>query len=129
MDVWHSFFRFFIMIKQATVIRKLCKAIQEKRLVQFYYESKTSDKKEWRTVEPYLVGVRKQDSHIILSGWFIPTEEQLSENQQATQKQYLIERIDTDKIKVLAETFSRLKVDARKIYQTPTLEILCRVEF
>jgi hypothetical protein len=117
------------MIKQATVLRKLCKAIQEKRLVQFYYESKTSDKKEWRIVEPYLVALRKKDGHIILSGWFVPTKEQLRENQQADQKQYLIERIDKDEIRVLPETFSRLKVDAEKIYNTPTLEILCRVEF
>jgi hypothetical protein len=117
------------MIKQATVVRKLCKAIQEKRLVQFYYESKTSDKKEWRTVEPYLIGLRKKDGHIILSGWFIPTKEQLSENQREDQKQYLIERIHKDEIRVLPKTFTRLKVDSRKIYQTPTLEILCRVEF
>ena len=117
------------MIKQATVVRKLCKAIQEKRLVQFYYESKTSDKKEWRTVEPYLIGLRKKDGHLILSGWFVPNKDQLNEKQQPMQKLYLIERIDKDEIKVLAKTFDRLKVDSKKIYQTPTLEILCRVEF
>ena len=117
------------MIKQATIVRKICKAIQEKRLVKFYYESKTSDKKEWRTVEPYLIGIRKQDGHMVLSGWFIPTNEQLRRNQQEMQKLYLIDRIQKDAISVLPEKFSRIKVDARKISHTPTLEILCRVNF
>jgi hypothetical protein len=123
------FFHFLIMIKQAVIVRKLCKAIQERRLVQFYYESKTSDKKDWRTVEPYLVGIRKQDGHMVLSGWFIPTDEQLNDKQRAMQKLYLIDRIDKDAITVLPATFSRLKVESNKIYDTPTLEILCRVEF
>lgn len=125
---WHIFFANYFMIKQATILRKLCKAIHEKRLVKFYYESRTNDRKEWRTVAPYLVGIRKKDGHMILSAWFIPTPEQLHDNQKAMQKLYLIDRIDKDEITVLPETFKRLKVDASKITDVPTLEVLCRVD-
>ena len=127
-QAWHIFFASVSMLKQATILRKLCKAIQEKRLVKFYYESKTNDRKEWRTVAPYLVGIRKKDGHMILSGWFIPTAEQMHENQKAMQKLYLIDRIHKNDITVLPETIKRLKVDAHKINDVHTLEVLCRVD-
>ncbi len=109
------------------LVTKLCKAIHEKRLIKFFYENTTRNHKDWRTIEPYLIGIRKENGNIFLTGWFLPTKEQLEKGEKAEQKQYLIDRIE--KLSVLDKKFSWVRIDADKIYNTPTIEVVCNVNF
>jgi len=59
------------------MIELICPAIKAKQLIRFWYEDTTTDFKDWRTVEPHLIGQYKEESaNIVLSAWFLPTTEQ-----------------------------------------------------
>ena len=116
------------MTKQQSIIALiLCKAIRHKRVVKFYYKSTTREHQDWRRVEPYLIGKRKQNGNIFLTGWFLPTAGQLKQEQKPGQKQYLLDGINKNELTILPGTFDKLKVDPAKIYNTPTIDVICRV--
>lgn len=111
---------------QLLLIKKLCEAIKQKRVVQFYYESVTNENKAIRLVEPYLVGINTNGKPF-LSGWFIPAERNLRNN-SSNHKNYLIEQMRKDSLMVTEKKFSSIKVHPSKINHTPTIEVLCKVD-
>lgn len=73
----------------------LCEAIRNRKLISFYYKDGE------RTVEPYLVGLNK-DNHVALSAWFIKG---YSKSRTYNDwKEYLLK--DMTRIVILDETFS-----------------------
>ena len=89
------------------IIDLLCPAIKEKKLIKFWYADKTEDKIGWRTIEPHQIGKLKKekskDESIILTGWFLPTDEQIWKGWDENWKNYILERIS--KIEILDETY------------------------
>jgi hypothetical protein len=43
-------------LKRQEIETMLCKAIEQKKLVKFFYDNKYSNLTDWRVVEPYLLG-------------------------------------------------------------------------
>lgn len=114
--------------KQTETIKKLCEAIKKKHLVKFYYESTTNKHKDWRIVEPYIVGIKDNGKgNVFLAGWFNPTPAQIKNKQEPDMRHYLINSID--KIKILPQKFNKLNVSKEIIIQTPSIEVICKVLF
>ena len=85
----------------------LCTAINEKKLVKFYYDDKYSNFTDWRIVEPHLVGIHKSTGNTTLVAWFIPTQQQLSTGHREQWGNYLINRIES--LQVLDRTFQKTR--------------------
>ncbi len=81
----------------------ICTAINEKKLIKFYYADKYSDFKDWRLVEPHLIGDNKTTNNTILVAWFIPTLEQSVSGHPSEWGNYLIDRIQ--KLQMIDKTF------------------------
>ena len=74
------------------LIASICPAIQAKNLIRFWYENSTAQIKEWRTVEPYLIGMYANRS-IQLSGWLLPTPEQIQSGKKEAWRSYILKNI------------------------------------
>ena len=85
------------------ITNTLCNAINEKKLVKFYYDDKYSDVTGWRVVEPHLVGDLKSTGNNTLVAWFIPTQQQKLNGQTERWRNYLVNRIQ--KLQILDTTF------------------------
>jgi hypothetical protein len=100
----------------------LCKAIKEKRLIKFYYESDTSKKKEWRTVEPYILGIKENGNAFLAAS---PIKK-LKGNVNEHLGHYLLKKIDLNKFELLQKTYKEPKVDRKLIIDTPHIKVICR---
>jgi predicted DNA-binding transcriptional regulator YafY len=89
--------------KQGEIITTLCKAIKEKKVIKFYYDDKYSSFKDWRIVEPYLIGNHKSTGNSTLVGWFLSTTEQSQNDHPEDWGNYLIDRIKN--LQILDKTF------------------------
>ena len=89
------------------IIDTLCLAIQGKNVVRFWYEN-VSGRKEWRIVEPYLVGAFPQ-KHIQLSAWLLPTPEQILAGQQDGWRSYILKKIS--EVQILEQAFLAARKD------------------
>lgn len=93
-----------ITLYEKELIRTLCPIIQQKRLIRFWYEDKTTDFNDWRTIEPHLIGqVKYKTENIWLSGWFLPTEEQIWNGHEEAWGNYILD--DVKKIEILDMTY------------------------
>lgn len=89
--------------KQQEIKSILCKAIQEKKLVKFFYSDKYSDFTDWRIVEPHLIGDHKSTGNTTLVAWFLPTSKQSADGHMEDWGNYLINRIQN--LQILDKTF------------------------
>ena len=107
----------------------LCNAIENHNMLWFYYQSSTGS--YWRKVDPYILAVKDNgDGNTFFTGYVHPSKERQQQNRNDNQGQYLLNKIDTNRFKVLDETFDELKLDYDKIFgELPTIEIICRVVF
>jgi hypothetical protein len=107
--------------KEKAVMEKICPAIKEKKLIKFWYDDKTEDKRGWRIVEPHQIvklkpkAVGSAESNVMFA-WFLPTDEQMMNEWSEGWKQYLLERIDRIEILDQKYSFTRIGYDplARK---------------
>jgi hypothetical protein len=107
------------------IFKILCDAITTRRLVKFYYESVSSGKKEWRIVEPYILGVKNNGAgNIFLAA--LPISERSKKMESRVTGHYLLEKLDVMKLEVLDETFGKPKIERERIVDTPTIQVLCR---
>lgn len=83
----------------------LCKAINAKRLVRFYYTDKDKDYEDWRIVEPHLIGELKTTGNIILSAWYLPNMEQRMRGETENWGNYILGNIDLKRLEILADSF------------------------
>jgi len=114
-----------VMVNKLSISKILCEAIRDQRLIEFYYESKKSGKKEWRTVEPYIVGIYdKGKGNAFLAG--LPISEIAKEINARVIGQYLLSKIAREQLKVLEETYTEPKVPRKRIVNTPTIKVICR---
>ncbi len=79
--------------KQDDIKESLCKAIQQKKLIKFFYDDKYSDFTDWRVVEPHLLGDHKSTGNTTLVAWFLPTSQQSADGHLEGWGNYLINRI------------------------------------
>ena len=109
------------------IVEKITKAITQKKIVEFTYIAK--DVETVRKVEPYLLGVNKKGS-LFVSGYFTATQEQLEKKMKSGHKNFLVDNIMPESLKVLREKFDSLKVeDTDKIYFTKETTVLSVVYF
>lgn len=104
----------------------LCEAIKNRQLIRFYYESESSGKKEWRTVEPYIIGI-KHTGNVFLAALAI--EERIKPIEERITGHYLLKKISEDKLQILSELYSEPKVERQRIVSTPSIEVLCRFKY
>jgi Fic family protein len=101
----------------------LCDAIRERRLVKFYYESDSSGKKEWRTVEPYIIGI-KHTGNVFLAG--LPVIEKSKPIEKRVTGHYSLKKINLNNLEILSEKYTEPKVERKRITDTPTIKVICR---
>ncbi|RYE26855.1 MAG: hypothetical protein EOP45_03045, partial [Sphingobacteriaceae bacterium] len=72
------------------LIALLKPVIQQRQLIKFWYNDTENKLEEWRTIEPHLIGQTKyKAANIWLVGWFIPTLEQIEQDQQEKWGSYI----------------------------------------
>ena len=94
-------------LSRKDIINTLCTAINEKKLVRFYYDDKYSDFTDWRIVEPHLVGDHKSTGNTTLVAWFLSTQQQSESGHPEEWGNYLIDRIQS--LQMLDKTFQRTR--------------------
>lgn len=100
------------------IIKELCKAIKERRLLYFYYESKR--RKEWREIRPYMI-IPNESRNLELVG--LPTEELNKDKPQAGH--YLITDLDMKQLQILVERFDDPRVPKNIVVNTKK-QVVCR---
>ena len=93
---------------ERNIIDLLCPATKEKKMIKFWYSDKHEDKTGWRKVEPHQIvkfRPRKEGGieSIVLTGWFLPTDEQIWKGWDERWGNYILERIS--KIEILDEAY------------------------
>lgn len=114
--------------KEGELIKILCKAIKQRLLLYFYYESEKSGNKEWREVRPYLVGINKKGNLELAA---LPTTE-LSKERIDDRKSghYLLRGLKQNQLKVLSKIFVDPGVPRSRVVDTPTIkQIICRFRY
>jgi hypothetical protein len=109
------------------VYKVICsKAIKRCKKIKFYYKS--SGGNYFRTVEPYLIGIR-ENGKVYVTGYEYPSKERQKKRNDYGQGQWLLNRISLNKLEVLVyESFNKLKVPAERIFGAfLTVTIICRV--
>jgi hypothetical protein len=74
--------------------RILCEAIENRQSIRFYYESKSSGKKGWRIVEPYIIGT-KRTGNVFLAG--MPVEERIKSIDEGPQVIIFLKKLSRTK--------------------------------
>ena len=64
-----------------------------------------------------------------MSGWFLPSKQQLAGGQEPKHKNYSFTNIDNSSLKILARAFKTINVSREKIDETKTIEVICKVSF
>lgn len=103
----------------------LIQAIKKRRLIRFYYESDSRGKKEWRTAEPYLIGIKDRGN----GNFFLLALEQKELSKDVNKRNtghYLLSKIDIQKLEVLQKTFAKPKVRREQIDNTPEIRVVYR---
>lgn len=109
-------------------VKLLGNIIKSAKLIRFYYESerpKGRSFKDYRTIEPYLIGkyIKVRNEALSLSGYFLPTKNQEAEEEKKGQGNYLVDKIDLERFETLEETYDTIKVNEGNIHHTKTMVI------
>jgi hypothetical protein len=108
------------------IIKLLCKAIKERRLLQFYFESDTKGK-TWRTIRPYMVLPRYTKENLDFENALelvgLPTEQLKSAKKQPGH--YYLHKLDMSRFDVFNETFDEPGVSRTIVTHTQT-PVVCR---
>ena len=76
-------------------------------------------------VEPYILGIKdKGAGNIFLAA--LPISERAKKLEQRVTGHYLIDKIDSNLLEILEDTFDEPKVARHRIVTTPTIRVLCR---
>jgi Fic family protein len=111
--------------KREDIKDTLCKAINKRQLIKFYYES--SGGNYFRKVEPYLLAI-KHNGNVYFTGYEYPSKERIKQKRNDRQGQYLLNKIDFNKFEVLKETFESIKIPEERIFgELPTVKVICRI--
>src|SRR5205085_8898714 len=114
-----------ITINEKRVIKIIWEAIKNRRLIKFYYESVSNDNKDFRVIEPYIVGIYKTgNKNLYLSG--LPYEDFEKKLKRTQQGQYLIRTINPAQLEILPESYEEPGVERIQLVGTPNVDILCR---
>jgi hypothetical protein len=84
------------------IIATISQAIESKNLIRFWYENTTTAHKDWRVVEPYVIG-KFPKKFLQLSAWSVPTMEQLYNGQKESWKAYILRNIS--QVQILEQQF------------------------
>ena len=104
----------------------LSKAIKERKKVKFYYESERRGRKEWRTLYPYIIGV-KANGNIFLAA--LPEEELSKPISERQLGHFSLSKIDIEKLELLKETYREPAVPTKYITDTPTINVIYRFTY
>jgi hypothetical protein len=86
------------------LIEQLCPVILNKQLIRFWYKDKTSSFEDWRLIEPHSIGqVKYKTANILLTGWFLPTSEQIMDGHTQDWKNYILD--DISRLEILGQTY------------------------
>jgi uncharacterized protein YecE (DUF72 family) len=112
--------------QEADVLALVIAAIRQQKLVEFYYESGSGE--GWRKVEPYLIAIKNKGRGNIYFTGYVHTGEQIKrKNDNDDQGQYLLNKIDINRFRILDETFEEMRLKEENIFgELPTVRIVYR---
>ncbi len=118
----------FVTFYERQVQEVLCEAIRKKRLVRFNYTDKAKNYSDWRMVEPYLIGELISTGNIVLSAWYLPTQQQqMFNDEKEGWRQYILENIDLMTVEIQAKNHNGLRPKYSPNSKTMSI-IHCRVQ-
>jgi predicted DNA-binding transcriptional regulator YafY len=79
------------LLEQETLVN-ICRAIRARKVINILYENLAAGTKDWRMVEPYLVGSFPR-KNMQLSAWFLPSAEQTGRGVKGDWRSYTIKNI------------------------------------
>jgi predicted DNA-binding transcriptional regulator YafY len=79
------------MLEQETLVN-ICRAIKARKVIKILYENLAAGTKDWRTVEPYIVGSFPR-KNMQLSAWSVPSAEQAERGAKGDWRSYTIKNI------------------------------------
>src|SRR3954468_6657188 len=79
------------LLEQETLVN-ICRAIKARKVIKILYENLQGGTKDWRMVEPYLVGSFPR-KNMQLSAWFLPSPEQVDLGMKGDWRSYTIKNI------------------------------------
>ncbi len=79
------------LIEQETLVN-ICRAIKARKVIKILYENLSAGTKDWRTVEPYLVGSFPR-KNMQLSAWYLPPPEHVARGIKGDWRSYTIKNI------------------------------------
>src|SRR4051812_14038241 len=79
------------LFEQETLVN-ICRAIKARKVIKILYENLSAGTKDWRTVEPYLVGTPPR-KNMQLSAWSLPSLEQAERGMKGDWRSYTIKNI------------------------------------
>jgi len=113
-----------LLKKKKDIVDILCDAIKKRSLIKFCYES-TSTGKGWRTVEPYIVGIKDNGAgNIFIAA--LPIKELSKSITERELRHYLLKKLDINAFELLKEAYDEPHVERDKIVHTPTIKVICR---
>jgi hypothetical protein len=111
---------------EAKVLAEVISAIKHRKTLSFYYESTSGN--YWRKVDPYLLAIKdKGQGNIYFTGYVHPDENIHRKDSNDDQGQYLLNKIDLKRFKILDEEFDDMKINEEKIFgDLPTVRVIYR---
>lgn len=79
------------LMEQETLVN-ICRAIKARKVIKILYENLSAGTKDWRTVEPYLVGSFPR-KNMQLSAWYLPPAEHVARGIKGDWRSYTIKNI------------------------------------
>jgi hypothetical protein len=110
--------------KKKPAFRQLLKFLKipilKRRLIEFYYESK-SGKKEWRTIRPYMLIPKGKNIQFVGT----PIEELSKSPNDRHAGHYITTKLDWEKLEILSERFDDPGMPRAKVVNTQG-KVICR---
>lgn len=90
--------------QEQELVNIISHAIESKSLIRFWYENTTTAHKDWRVVEPYVIG-KFNKKFLQLSAWSVPTMEQFYNGQKESWKAYILRNVS--QVQILEQQFQQ----------------------
>jgi uncharacterized protein YecE (DUF72 family) len=100
--------------QEVDILALVISAIKQQKVVEFYYESNSG--KGRRKVEPYLIAINKKGRGDIYFTGYVHSQESKRSGDRDGPGQYLLNKIDINRFKILDEGFEEIKVADELIF-------------
>ncbi len=104
------------------ILETLKEAVINKTIIKFYYEDSNGKFKDYRTVDPYLIGTLKVSNELTLKAWFVPSVKQKHAGHKEGWKLYSIHKIQSLEITKFQYKSTKIRYNPK---DTEMSDIIC----